>query len=134
MTRAPLIYHMCRAEEWRAAVAAGRYDGSSQDVADGFIHFSDAAQLPGSAAKHRRGQPGLVLLTVDADALGDGLKWEPSRGGQLFPHLYGPLPVAAVVRVDDAPLGADGVPAVPDFATTGADGVPAVPDIGGGER
>lgn len=114
------IYHMCRAEEWRAAEAAGEYAGSSQDQADGFIHFSTAEQLPGSAAKHRKGQPGLVLLTVDADKLGDALKWEPSRGGQLFPHLYGALPLAAVVRVDDAPLGDDGVPCLADDLAGGA--------------
>lgn len=115
MTRAKRIFHMCHADEWRAAEAAGHYLGSSQDAADGFIHFSDATQLPGSAAKHRRGQAGLVLLTVDADALGAALKWEPSRGGQLFPHLYGALPVSAVLRVDDAPLGADGVPMLPSL-------------------
>jgi uncharacterized protein (DUF952 family) len=112
------IYHMCRAEEWRAAEAAGVYTGSSQDAADGFIHFSTAAQVRASAAKHRAGQDGLVLLSVDADALGAALKWEPSRGGALFPHLYGPLPAAAVTAVDPLPLGADGAhrfpAAVPD--------------------
>jgi uncharacterized protein (DUF952 family) len=107
MTRG-LIYHMCRAEEWRRAASTGSYDGSSQDAADGFIHFSTAAQIVESAAKHRAGQSGLVLLTVDAEALGDALKWEPSRGGALFPHLYGALPLGAVRRVDDVPLGADG--------------------------
>lgn len=106
MTR--IIYHMCRRQEWQAAQAAGSYAGSSQDAADGFIHFSAAAQVVESAAKHRAGQDGLVLLAVDAARLGAALKWEPSRGGQLFPHLYGPLPVDAVVRVADLPLGADG--------------------------
>jgi len=105
---ATLIYHICRREEWAAARAAGRYDGSSQDRADGFIHFSAADQVVASAARHRAGQDGLVLLAVEAAALGDALKWEPSRGGALFPHLYGPLPLAAVRRVDDLPLGADG--------------------------
>lgn len=107
------IFHMCRAEEWQSALSLGAYCGSSQDQADGFIHFSNAEQLPGSAAKHRCGQSGLVLLTVDAGRLGEALKWEPSRGGQLFPHLYGDLPVDAVVRVDDAPLGADDIPQLP---------------------
>ena len=102
------IYHMCRAEEWHAAKARGRYDGSSQDIADGFIHFSTADQIVESAARHRAGQTGLVLLTVDADKLGAVLKWEPSRGGALFPHLYGPLLPDAVIRVDDLPLGPDG--------------------------
>ncbi|WP_217425011.1 DUF952 domain-containing protein [Magnetospirillum sp. LM-5] len=100
----PTIYHMCRAEEWRAAQAVGRYGGSSQDVADGFIHFSTALQVEASAAKHRAGQDGLVLLEVDAARLGPALKWEPARGGQLFPHLYGSLPVAAVKAVHDLPL------------------------------
>lgn len=104
----PLIYHICRREEWEAACAAGRYHGSSQDRADGFIHFSAADQVVASAAKHRAGQDGLVLLTVEAAVLGDALKWEPSRGGALFPHLYGPLPPAAVRRVEELPLGADG--------------------------
>lgn len=103
-----LIYHICRQEEWAAAAAAGHYGGSSQDRADGFIHFSAAGQLRASAAKHRAGQDGLVLLTVEAAALGAALKWEPSRGGALFPHLYGALPVSAVRRVDDLPLGPDG--------------------------
>lgn len=102
------IYHMCRLDEWRAAEAAGAYAGSSQDAADGFIHFSTAAQVAESAARHRAGQSGLVLLAVDAGQLGDALKWEPSRGGQLFPHLYGALLAAAVKWVRDLPLGSDG--------------------------
>lgn len=106
MTR--IIYHMCRRQEWDAAQAAGSYAGSSQDAADGFIHFSTAAQVVESAAKHRAGQAGLVLLAVEAAPLGEALKWEPSRGGQLFPHLYGALPLHAVVRVADLPLGGDG--------------------------
>src|SRR5690606_32936259 len=104
----PLIYHICRRDEWTAAEAAGSYGGSSQDRADGFIHFSAADQVEASAARHRAGQDGLVLLTVEAAALGAALKWEPSRGGALFPHLYGPLPLAAVRRVEELPLGADG--------------------------
>ena len=107
MTAEP-IYHICREEEWRAAEAAGRYDGSSQDKADGFIHFSARDQVEGSAAKHRAGQTGLLLLSVDPQALGGALKWEASRGGALFPHLYGSLPVSAVFRVDPLPLGEDG--------------------------
>jgi len=102
------IYHICRADEWARAAAADRYDGSSQDRADGFIHFSGPDQVEASAAKHRAGQDGLVLLTVDPQALGDALKWEPSRGGALFPHLYGDLPLSAVRRVDPLPLGPDG--------------------------
>jgi uncharacterized protein (DUF952 family) len=112
MTALP-IYHICRRDEWEAARRSGRYDGSSQDAADGFIHFSTAAQVAASAAKHRAGQSGLVLLAVDPARLGDALRWEPSRGGALFPHLYGALPLAAVVEVCDLPLGADGRHVVP---------------------
>ena len=103
-----IIFHMCRREEWAAAEASGVYGGSSQDVADGFIHFSTADQVEESAARHRAGQSGLVLLAVDAARLGEALRWETSRGGRLFPHLYGTLPVGAVVAVHDLPLGDDG--------------------------
>ncbi len=103
-----LIYHMCRREEWQAAQAAGRYAGSSQDAADGFIHFSTADQVEASAAKHRAGQRDLVLIAVDAAALGPALKWEPARGGALFPHLYGALPLGAVAWARELPLGSDG--------------------------
>lgn len=109
-----LIYHMCRADEWDAAKAMGSYGGSSQDRADGFIHFSTAGQVRESAAKHRAGQDGLVLLAVAVEALGAALKWEPSRGGQLFPHLYGPLPATAVRRADPLMLGPDGRHLFPD--------------------
>ena len=102
------IYHVCRAEEWQAALAVGSYRGSSQDAADGFIHFSGAEQLRVSVAKHRAGQDGLVLLGVDPERLGAALRWEPSRGGALFPHLYGPLPVDAVLAVHNLPLCPDG--------------------------
>ena len=105
---ATLIYHMCREDEWRTAEDAGVYPGSSQDQSDGFIHFSTAEQIVDSAAKHRAGQDGLVLLTVDAGVLGDALKWEASRGGAQFPHLYSTLPIEAVVCADPLPLGPDG--------------------------
>jgi uncharacterized protein (DUF952 family) len=104
-----LIYHMCRREEWEAARASGAYPGSSQDVADGFIHFSTAEQIAESARRHRAGQNGLVLLAADPHLLGEALRWETSRSGKLFPHLYGPLPVAAVRWARELPLGADGV-------------------------
>jgi uncharacterized protein (DUF952 family) len=103
-----LIYHVCRQDEWHAAQASGRYGGSSQDKADGFIHFSSAGQVVASAAKHRAGQDGLVLVEVDAVMLGSALRWEVSRAGQLFPHLYGDLPLTAVTRVTPLPLGGDG--------------------------
>lgn len=102
------VYHMCRRQDWDAARARGAYAGSSQDRADGFIHFSTAAQVRASAARHRAGEEGLVLLVVEARALGAALRWEPARRGELFPHLYGELPVAAVSAVHDLPLGRDG--------------------------
>ena len=107
-----LIYHMCLRPEWELAVRSGVYLGSSQDRADGFIHFSTAAQLPESARRHRAGQTNLVLLAVDPHELGESLRWEPSRQGALFPHLYGAVPIPAVRSVSDLPLGADGVPLV----------------------
>lgn len=107
MTGRP-IYHICKIEEWREAEANGAYGGSSQDKADGFIHFSGPDQVVQSAAKHRAGQDGLLILEVDPAKLGDKLKWEPSRDGKLFPHLYGELPVTAIIRTADLPLGADG--------------------------
>ncbi|MDP6174959.1 MAG: DUF952 domain-containing protein, partial [Rhodospirillales bacterium] len=94
---AELIYHICRHSEWEAAGKLGHYGGSTQDARDGFIHFSARDQVEASAAKHRAGQTGLILLGVDPELLGEALKWEPSRGGQLFPHLYGELPLGAVV-------------------------------------
>jgi len=109
-----MIYHMCKSEEWAAAQSLGQYGGSSQDVADGFIHFSTSGQIVESAAKHRAGQDGLVLLSVNEDALGEALKWEASRGGALFPHLYSDLPVSAVRKADPLPLGSDGAHIFPD--------------------
>jgi uncharacterized protein (DUF952 family) len=112
-----LIYHMCRSDEWVAALASGTYAGSSQDLADGFIHFSSAEQIRTSAAKHRAGQSGLVLLWVDPERLSDcALKWEVSRNDMLFPHLYGALNSDAVVRTDPLDLDPDGVHIFPhDF-------------------
>jgi uncharacterized protein (DUF952 family) len=103
-----MIYHMCPAEAWAAAVAAGEYAGTEDDRRDGFIHFSTAAQIAESARRHRAGQPGLVLVAVAAARLGDRLRWESSRRGALFPHLYGPLDPAEAARVMPLPLGPDG--------------------------
>lgn len=113
MTEVDCIYHMCLRQEWEVAVKSGVYAGSAQDRADGFIHFSTAEQLPQSARKHRMGQTGLVLLAVNPQALGDSLRWEPSRGGALFPHLYGTLPLSAVLSVRDTPLDSEGIPVLP---------------------
>ena len=92
----PTIYKICEQEAWRAAAASGAYRGSAVDGRDGFIHFSTAEQLAETAAKYFAGQTDLMLIAVDADLLGAALKWEPSRGGALFPHLYAVLPVTAV--------------------------------------
>ena len=103
-----IVYHICRQDEWDAAKVNGFYSGSSQDEADGFIHFSASDQVVESARRHRAGQNGLVLLSVDAESLGSSLKWEPSRGGLLFPHLYSDLPVNVVINAISLPLGPDG--------------------------
>jgi len=101
------IFKILTAAEWRAAEAAGAFTGSAVDIADGYIHFSTARQVRETAAKHFAGQADLLLLHVDASRLDpQALRWEPSRGGALFPHLYAPLPVDCVTRVD--PLPADG--------------------------
>lgn len=113
MNDTALIYHMCRSAEWQNALNTGFYPGSSQDRLDGFIHFSTAVQVVESAARHRAGQAGLSLLAVKAAELGDALRWEAARSGQLFPHLYGPLPVSAVAWVQDLPLGSDGLHVFP---------------------
>lgn len=110
-----LIYKICTASEWAEAERAGAYRGSAVDVKDGFIHFSTAEQAPETAAKWFAGRRGLVLVAVDADALGDRLKWEPSRGGALFPHLYGELPVKAAQRVDPLALDETGRHIFPRF-------------------
>ena len=102
------IFKIVPASLWADAEAAGQFAGSPVDVADGFIHFSTAAQAPETAARHFAGQAGLLLAAIDADALGTGLRWEPSRGGDLFPHLYGVLPLSAVVWVEPLPVGEDG--------------------------
>ena len=91
------IYKICERALWGAAQAAGQFVGSTVDRRDGFIHFSTAAQLPGTAAKHFAGLMDLILVAADAAALHADLKWEPSRDGQLFPHLYAALPLSAVL-------------------------------------
>jgi uncharacterized protein (DUF952 family) len=104
------IYKILARAEWDRARAAGVFEGSAVDRADGYIHFSTAEQAPETAARHFRGQADLVVLAIEADDLGPALRWEPSRGGALFPHLYGPLDPRLVRGVTDAPLGTDGVP------------------------
>jgi len=103
-----LIFKILAAGEWRAAEAAGAFAGSAVDRADGYIHFSTAAQAAETAAKWFAGGTDLTLVAVEANRLGDALRWEPSRGGALFPHLYALLPLAAVVWARPLPLTADG--------------------------
>jgi len=105
---AMLIYKIFRRPEWDAFRAAGRTGGAPVDLADGFIHFSTGAQVAGTAARHFAGESDLVLVAVEAEALGPALRWEPSRGGALFPHLYRPLNLAEVVWDKSLPLGAAG--------------------------
>lgn len=104
-----LVYKIAPTELWRAAEARGVFTGAAIDLADGFIHLSTAQQTRETAAKHFSGQRDLVLVAVDAAALGAALKWEISRGGALFPHLYGPLSMQAVRSAAAIPLDADGV-------------------------
>jgi uncharacterized protein (DUF952 family) len=105
---APLIYKILPAAAWREAEALGRFTGSPADLADGFIHLSTAAQVAETAARHFAGVAGLLLVTVSATDVRSQLRWEPSRGGALFPHVYGPLPLSAVRAVTPLVLGADG--------------------------
>lgn len=104
----PTIYKICPAALWREAERSGVFRGSDVDLRDGFIHFSTARQAQETAAKHFAGQDDLLLVRVEAAQLGDRLKWEPSRGGALFPHLYGDLMLACVSKVEPLPLGPTG--------------------------
>lgn len=101
---AATIYKLCPRALWREAERAGRFDGAPVDREDGFIHFSTAGQLQETADRHFRSEPDLLVVAVDAAQLGADLRWEVSRGGALFPHLYGPLPLAAVRFVRDVPM------------------------------
>ena len=107
MTR---IYKLLTRPQWLAASDAGVFTGSPVDIADGFIHFSTAAQAQETGRKYFSGLPELVAVAFEAEALGDGLKWEPSRGGDLFLHLYGPLPTALAVEATPVELDEAGVP------------------------
>lgn len=111
-----LIFKILPRGEWAAAQATGRFEGSAVDHRDGFIHFSTAAQAQETARRHFAGQADLVVLAVKAEDLGAALRWEPSRGGDLFPHLYGALDVRLVLGVTEAPLGADGAPELGDMS------------------
>lgn len=103
-----VVYKIVPRPLWRSAESKGTFTGAPVDLADGYIHLSTAAQVRETAAKHFGGQTDLVLVAMDAAALGDALRWEPSRGGALFPHLYADLPLAAALWVRDLPIGPDG--------------------------
>ena len=109
------IYKICERAAWHEAERTGAYRGSDADRRDGFIHFSTATQLAGTAAKHFAGQADLMLVAVDGDALGTTLKWEPSRGGDLFPHLYGVLAIKSVHWARPLPDEIDGRRMLPEL-------------------
>ncbi|CAN5399652.1 DUF952 domain-containing protein [soil metagenome] len=100
-----VAFKIVDASEWALAVAAGSYAGSAVDLKDGFIHLSSEDQLSETASKHYAGRTGLLLLTVDLTAVGPSVVWEPSRGGALFPHIYGPMPIDAVVATQPFQVG-----------------------------
>jgi uncharacterized protein (DUF952 family) len=103
-----VVYKIVATEEWAQAQSAGVFTGVAIDRADGFIHFSTAEQAPETASKWFSGRGDLTLAAIDAEALGKDLRWEPSRGGALFPHLYASLPMSAVLWARPLPLGSDG--------------------------
>jgi uncharacterized protein (DUF952 family) len=111
----PTIYKITTASAWREAERQGVYRGSADDMRDGFIHFSTAAQVAETARKHYFGQTGLFLVAVNSDALGDALRWEPSRNDELFPHLYGELDLGAVIEILDLRARSDGSHDVPEL-------------------
>lgn len=98
------IYKILRSDEWTELKTNGESQGAPIDIQDGFVHFSTATQAEETARRHFAGVDGLFLLALEADALGETLKWEPSRGGDLFPHLYGPLKLADVLWAQPLPL------------------------------
>jgi uncharacterized protein (DUF952 family) len=115
-----VIYKICPASAWAEAAATGVYTGSADDIRDGYIHFSRAEQVEATLYRHFPGRADLVLLAVPVAALAGDLKYEPSRGGALFPHLYGVLSAAAVLWQAPLPLNAEGLHSVPDLTATDA--------------
>lgn len=111
---ATLVFKIATASQWRDAVATGAFAGSHDDLRDGFIHLSSGDQLAGTLAKHFRGQSDLVLVAFTASSLAPDLKWEVSRGGNLFPHLYAPLATMSALWTKPLPLNQDGVPQIPE--------------------
>ena len=112
---ASIIYKICAATLWREAEAVGEFAGAPVDLADGYIHFSTAGQVAETAARHFADLSDLVLVAVDAEPLASALRYEPSRGGAMFPHLYSKLPLSAVRWVKPLPLGPDGRHVFPEL-------------------
>ena len=108
------VYKVLSEAAFEQAWAEGHFHGSADDARDGFIHLSDGSQLAGTLATHFAGQEGLVLVALDPARLGAALKWEPSRGGALFPHLYAPLDLAAMVWIEPLRLGPEGCHILPE--------------------
>jgi uncharacterized protein (DUF952 family) len=104
------VYKIAKTADWRQASSSGSFVGSADDKRDGFIHLSAEHQLRGTLEKHFRGESDLVLIAIEAETLGSSLKWEVSRGGDLFPHLYGEIPIAETLWQRVLNLGTDGVP------------------------
>jgi uncharacterized protein (DUF952 family) len=102
--KVPVLYKIMSRQEWETAQANGLYEGSAADRRDGFIHLSASHQVRATAQKHFSGKAELLLVSVTEKAIGQSLKWETSRGGDLFPHIYGPLPLSAVAEVVPLPL------------------------------
>jgi len=111
-----LIFKIVPRKCWNAAVAKGVFKGAPVDLEDGFIHFSTAQQVGETARRHFWNQAGLVVVAFDPKSLGDRLKWEPSRGGELFPHLYDRLDPALALWVEPMPLDSEGMPIMPEGA------------------
>lgn len=109
-----MIYKIVPQESWPQAESQGCFGGSGIDLQDGFIHCSTARQVVATAERYFAGQTGLLLITIDPAALGNTLRFEPSRDGQLFPHIYGELPKEAVIRVDPLPLDERGYHVFPE--------------------
>lgn len=109
-------YKLVSVAEWEVARVSGAYEGSAVDRADGYIHLSTEAQLAETARRHYAGREGLLLVEVALDPLGEALRWEPSRGGDLFPHLYGTLPLAAARSERRLAVTTDGTPVFEDGA------------------
>ena len=108
MAPGKVVYKICKRSDWLEAEGAGSLAGSAGDRRDGFIHLSTGAQIAETVAKHFGGEDDLMILGVDANKIASGLKWERSRGGALFPHLYAPLGIEAVVWARPLPLGQHG--------------------------